>query len=233
MLKTIFNYFHAIKSGWRLLGYLYLINGLRTPLYVVTTASFAYLLFFRNLISLVIFLFFLLLITIMYLLFKFNDEQIDETKNNLTRQNNSDVLLVLPENLKSSNARNKDFLSQNWSCSWINTLEQEIGYFSVLFSPIKKEDLKSRKLVIFSRECNFPSGIEAYVRKGGVVLIEKPEKEIFGIKIKRTNIQAHSITKPKLEMPLSTRIDDVDCHADLVDTDTFGLLLQQTDLFTI
>lgn len=147
--------------------------------------------------------------SIMFLLLFYRKESEEkEIRTNPIKKNDSGVLLLLPRILGNND---KSFSSQNWSCAWINTLEQEVGYFSALYDDsCSKNDLMVRKFVIVSKECRWSRKLETYVKNGGILLIEKPKMEVFGIKIKRRDLKAHAITYPKIDMLINTRIDEIE-----------------------
>lgn len=161
------------------------------------------------------------------LILPFREKLLPETENNVIRKNGSDILLLLPAGKTESNGERKPFSSQNWSCAWINTLEQETGYFAVSDDA---KDIKSRRLVIAAGGFPFSESMAEHVNNGGILVVERPTEEIFGIKITGRGIRPKSITKPKaqeMKMPLNTKIDRIEWNGSktLMEMDSIPVIL--------
>ena len=157
---------------WKLLGIssLAIISITKFVLPVLEIILLISFLFLRQLYLLILFLVFFLLNIALYLLFTFKDEIIDPIETNILRRNDSDILLLIsPSEIKKSSLHNT-FSQQDWSAAWINTLEQEIGYFSVSDNII---DVKNKKAIIISssmQDIN-PTFIKSNVQKGKTIVI--------------------------------------------------------------
>lgn len=145
----------------------------------------------------------------LYLIFNFKYEIISPVKNNMLKRNDSDVLLLMsPEEIKRSSFQNS-FDAQDWSAAWINTLEQEVGYFSV---SDRVMDMKRKNAIIVSSSMLGiePAFIEKNARKGKIIIVERPGQEItsyFGVYIKK-NFRAKKITSEFLKRaPLNCDFD--------------------------
>jgi len=158
----------------------------------------------------------------LYLIFNFKYKITSPVKNNMLKQNDSDVLLLIsPGEIKKSSFQGR-FDIQNWSAAWINTLEQEMGYFSVSDNI---EDMKDKKAIIISSSMPDidPTFIEKNAKKGKIIIVEKPNHEIasyFGIKILKGNARAKKITSEFLKgAPLN-------CDFDIIYSKDFKILME-------
>ncbi len=172
-------------------------------------------LFLHQLYLLILFLIFFSINITLYLLSTFKDEIIEPIETNILRRNDSNVLLLIsPAEIKKSSLSN-NFSQQNWNAAWINTLEQEIGYFSL---SNKINDIKDKQaIIVASSMYNInPVFIKTNVQKGKIIIIERPNEKIasyFGVKILKKNVAAKKITSKFLEeMPLNCNFDIVSCN---------------------
>ena len=209
---------------WRLLSYLsliiiYVVRFIFPAVQIVLFISF---LFSGNLLFFLSFLAVLFLNIILYLIFNFKDERLSPIEYGMLRKNNSDVLLLMaPKEIKKSSFKNNFYL-QDWSAAWINTLEQEIGYFSVS-DDIR--DIKDKKCVIISSSISDIDSefIKKNIQKGKTVIIEKPNEEVasyFGVKISKKNVKGKKITSKFLKgLPLN-------CNLDIISFRDFKILME-------
>ncbi len=196
-----------VLSSYISLAIIYLVR------FILPVAQIVLLIFFIFLGDLLFFLSFLtafFLNITLYLIFNFKDEKLGPIKYSMLRKNNSDILLLLsPKEIKISSSKNT-FYQQNWSTAWINTLEQEIGSFSVSDNP---NDIKDKKGIIVSSSVQDINSrdIKKNVEKGKTVIIEKPNKEVasyFDVKITKKDVKARKITSGILKgLPLNCKID--------------------------
>lgn len=147
-----------------------------------------------------------------------------ETGQRFTVFNQSDALLFLDYRQIEKAALSHDFRKLNLSAGWINTLNQELGSFSVLdISSLSEEIIRGKRLIVIPRGVNPPAEqmplLSRFVEQGGILLLEMPDKswaKSWGIS-----------TRPlKLKNP---RFDFI--HPQLVSRDT-AEALKQTPLFT-
>lgn len=133
----------------------------------------------------------------------------------------SDILLLVSLENIAETSRNNSFSSQDWSFAWANLLLQEVGTFSV--ADTKNFAVNSQRVIILSKSVGDSLNESAikkfqeFVKKGGILIAEKPSKNlefltgiITGSQIKARkisnldeNYREFSILK---KMPLCTHI---------------------------
>lgn len=122
----------------------------------------------------------------------------------IIKDNQSDFLLVISlENIKKA-ASLKNFYKNDWSYAWVNTLEQEVGYYSVLTpSMLTTKKVLSRRAIIISKSAinsilpRIQKDIESFIKKGGVLILEMPGDtwhKITGFKLKNEYHKGNRIT---------------------------------------
>jgi len=201
---------------WKLLGISSLaVNYIaRFVLPTLEITLFVLFLFLRQSSLLILFLAFFSLNIVLYLLSTFKDEIIDTIETNILRRNDSDTLLLISPSEIRKSSLNNTFSQQNWNAAWINTLEQEIGYFSVSDNIT---DIKDKQAIIISSSVQNinPTFIKTNVQEGKTIVIERPQQEIasyFGVNILKKNAASKKITSKFLEeMPLNCDFDIVSC----------------------
>ena len=119
----------------------------------------------------------------------------------ILKDNESDFLLLIDlKNIQKAAAEN-NFYRNDWSYAWLNTLEQEVGFYSVMEpSMLTKERVLSRRVVVISKSAEGTVSsemISQFVRRGGVVILELPSgrwQDVTGYQLDSYRLKAKKIT---------------------------------------
>lgn len=137
------------------------------------------------------------------------EEKIGPIHYDFEKEGQGDVRLLVSKNeiLASSNASR--WSHQDWSLAWMNTLEQEIGCFSV--SDVSKGFGKEKVIIISSSVKKVDTeNIKELAKSGRTIILEKPVPEVyaaFNITFARSK-RAVKATSPPLEgLPLYCKMD--------------------------
>ena len=170
---------------WMLFGYFsliitYLVRFILPAVEIILLILFLLL---EDVYFLIVMLILLFLNITLYLILMFRYQLSSPVKANMLRKNDSDILLLISQKEIAKTSLENNFYKQDWSATWINTLEQEIGNFSVSDNA---GDIKKKRWIVVSKSMLdiSPLFIKKNIEKGKIILIEKPSESFmsyFGV----------------------------------------------------
>jgi O-antigen/teichoic acid export membrane protein len=138
----------------------------------------------------------------------------------------SDFLIVVSSVAIKEASKKNDFIANDWSMAWLNTLRQEVGPADICYYPeINDEIIASHRVIIISRSAMrlIREGqigmLGAFVKGGGTLILEQPQnnfKDLSGIESSHDKVYVKRISwispeysnNPRAEvmknMPLNT-----------------------------
>ena len=133
----------------------------------------------------------------------------------LTRKTSNQIVLFLDEEYIQKVNKKSNFSSCLWDSVWLNTLEQEVGSFSVCTNMKKLlKNLKKYKVLILGRTDKITSEVirkfNEYVNSGGLILLNFPQDRnichFAGITSIKTTKHLSSIFLVKRRIPSFTKL---------------------------